>query len=43
MKIELIDKLYEVREYFLRQRPEEGSKNREMLDLLDEVIDEAEK
>ena len=42
MKNEILDKLFEVREYFLTQQPKEGDREREMLDLLDMIIDEVE-
>ena len=43
MKPETLDKLFEVRAYFLEQMPKEGERERLMLDYLDDVIDEAEK
>jgi len=40
MKPELLDKLFEVRSYFLNRMPVEGEIEQLMLDYLDEVLDE---
>jgi len=42
MNNELLDKLFEVREYFLLLMPQEGERERTMLDYIDSIIDEVE-
>lgn len=42
MNREILDKIFEVRKYFIDEMPKEGTKEREVLDLLDMIIDELE-
>jgi len=39
MNNQLLDKLFEVREYFLLMMPQEGERERTILDYIDEIID----
>ena len=37
--LEIMNQIFEVRDYFIKLMPQEGSKELEILDLLDMIID----